>query len=153
MIELRRYPAHLRNLETVFTLAYDHSRHTYLLMRREGDHGGPQIVDDETARVIIEQIQKGKLSGTMPSDSNRFPQKSLLNPREAMVLQAVAEGLTNRAIGLRLEISENTVKRHLQSIFAKLDVTSRTQAAMLAVSRGWISSDRALMSEQSRAFQ
>ncbi len=67
-----------------------------------------------------------------------------------MVLQAVAEGLTNQGIALRLHITENTTKRHLQSIFAKLGVASRTQAAMLALSQGWISPLDGAISEQAR---
>jgi DNA-binding NarL/FixJ family response regulator len=52
--------------------------------------------------------------------------------REVQVLAQVSEGKTNQAIGLLLAISEKTVEKHLESIFRKLDVTSRTEAAVWA---------------------
>jgi DNA-binding NarL/FixJ family response regulator len=55
-----------------------------------------------------------------------------LSPREREVLSLVAEGLPNKLIALRLEISEKTVKAHLTRIFAALGVTDRTQAALRA---------------------
>lgn len=58
----------------------------------------------------------------------------VLTAREREVLELLAEGLTNKAIGQRLVISENTVKRHLKSIFAKLDVGTRAAAAARAAS-------------------
>jgi DNA-binding NarL/FixJ family response regulator len=55
-----------------------------------------------------------------------------LSPREREVLALVAEGLPNKLIARRLEISERTVKAHLTSVFAQLGVTDRTQAALWA---------------------
>jgi DNA-binding NarL/FixJ family response regulator len=55
---------------------------------------------------------------------------SELTPRERDVLALVSEGLANKLIARRLDISEKTVKAHLTSIFATLGVTDRTQAAL-----------------------
>jgi DNA-binding NarL/FixJ family response regulator len=55
-----------------------------------------------------------------------------LSHRETEVLMLVAEGLPNKLIASRLEISEKTVKAHLTSVFAQLGVTDRTQAALWA---------------------
>jgi DNA-binding NarL/FixJ family response regulator len=55
-----------------------------------------------------------------------------LSAREREVLSLVAEGLPNKLIARRLEISEKTVKAHLTSVFAQLGVTDRTQAALWA---------------------
>jgi DNA-binding NarL/FixJ family response regulator len=57
---------------------------------------------------------------------------SELSPRELEVLALVAEGLPNKLIARRLEISEKTVKAHLTSVFAELGVADRTQAALWA---------------------
>ena len=59
-----------------------------------------------------------------------------LSQREREVLDALVEGLPNKLIARRLEISEKTVKSHLTRIFRVLDVTDRTQAALWAERHG-----------------
>ncbi len=59
-----------------------------------------------------------------------------LTPRELMVLQQLVAGKSNREIGLALGITEGTVKVHVNSILAKLDVSDRTQAVTEALRRG-----------------
>jgi DNA-binding NarL/FixJ family response regulator len=61
-----------------------------------------------------------------------------LTEREREVLQLVAEGLANKQIALSLSISEHTVKFHLSSLYAKLGVTSRTEAVRTGARRGWV---------------
>jgi DNA-binding NarL/FixJ family response regulator len=56
-----------------------------------------------------------------------------LTDRELEVLQLAADGLTNRQIGRRLEISENTVKNHIRNILEKLHLHSRMEAVLYAV--------------------
>ena len=55
-----------------------------------------------------------------------------LSAREAEVLRLVTEGLANKQIARRLGIAERTVKAHLTSIFNRIGVTDRTQAALWA---------------------
>lgn len=62
----------------------------------------------------------------------------LLTPREAEVLRLLAEGLANKAIAQRLDISEHTVKFHVNAILRKLDAQSRTEAVIEATRRGLI---------------
>ena len=62
-----------------------------------------------------------------------------LTPREIVVLRLLATGSSNREIASRLKISENTAANHVRSILLKTGAANRTQAATLAVSRGWIS--------------
>jgi DNA-binding CsgD family transcriptional regulator len=59
-----------------------------------------------------------------------------LTPREAEVLRLVAAGRTNRDIAVELVISEHTVSRHLQNMFAKLGVSSRSAATAFAFEHG-----------------
>ncbi|MGL4649973.1 MAG: response regulator [Caldilineaceae bacterium] len=61
-----------------------------------------------------------------------------LSDRERAVLVLAAAGLTNRAIGLQLSISERTVQGHLANIFGKLQATSRTEAVTRALHLGLI---------------
>lgn len=56
-----------------------------------------------------------------------------LTKREIQVLKLVAEGMFNRDIAERLEISERTVKNHIANIFKKIQVSDRTQAAVFAI--------------------
>ena len=60
-----------------------------------------------------------------------------LSAREAEVLELLVEGLPNKLIARRLEISEKTVKTHLTAIFRTLGVTDRTQAALWAERSGF----------------
>lgn len=66
----------------------------------------------------------------------RRPAQEPLTARETDVLDAVADGLTNAEIGRRLVIAEATVKTHLLRLFAKLDVSDRTRAVVVAMERG-----------------
>jgi len=60
---------------------------------------------------------------------------SALTARETGVLELLGQGLSNRDIGDRLHIAEKTVKHHMTSILQKLQVRSRTEAALIAAQR------------------
>lgn len=61
-----------------------------------------------------------------------------LTDREVAILKLVAEGHPNKQVAWRLQLSTDTVKAHLKNIFAKLDVSDRTQAVIIAARRGYI---------------
>ena len=61
-----------------------------------------------------------------------------LSDRELEVLERLADGLSNKLIAHRLNISEHTVKTHVASIFAKLGAASRTEAVSQAIRRGLV---------------
>lgn len=65
--------------------------------------------------------------------------ESTLTKREAEVLKLMAEGMSNKAIGEHLFISEKTVKNHVSSILQKMEVDDRTQAVIAAIKYGWVS--------------
>jgi len=60
---------------------------------------------------------------------------TLLTPRETQILDAIADGLTNKAIARRLGISLHTVKFHVESVFRKLGASTRTEAVARATER------------------
>ena len=64
---------------------------------------------------------------------NKEKDENALTKREVQVLKLLAEGMYNREIGEKLFISEKTVKNHVSSIFKKIGVTDRTQAAVYAI--------------------
>jgi two-component system NarL family response regulator len=84
-------------------------------------HAGRRLIDPQLAARLMDRI-------TRPS----------LTTRETSVLGLVARGMTNREIGTALSMGEETVKAHLKHVFSKLEVTDRTEAALVAVQRGLI---------------
>ena len=64
-----------------------------------------------------------------------------LTPREQEVLGCMAAGMSNVKIGVHLFITEGTVKRHVDNILVKLEVTNRTTAAVVALKRGLLQMD------------
>ena len=87
---------------------------------------GRSILDpDATARVL--RMLRGGTSGEHGPDLN------VLSAQERRVLALVAEGMTNKQAGLQLGLSENTVKNYLVSVFEKLQVKRRAQAAAIYV--------------------
>jgi DNA-binding NarL/FixJ family response regulator len=61
-----------------------------------------------------------------------------LSPREAEILDHIAQGMANKEVAFALSISEQTVKNHMSSVLRKLAVNDRTQAVVYAVRQGWI---------------
>jgi DNA-binding NarL/FixJ family response regulator len=55
-----------------------------------------------------------------------------LTPREREVIIRLAQGMTNRQIGMKLEVSPRTIEKHVERILAKLGAANRTAAALLA---------------------
>lgn len=70
--------------------------------------------------------------------ANETPDSWPLTARELEILRLVANGWTNRRIAHELVISERTVKFHLGNVYRKLGVSSRTEAALVAIRWGWI---------------
>ena len=62
--------------------------------------------------------------------------RTLLSDRELQVVRLLAEGMSNKEISLRLELSDKTVKNHISHILAKLHLTARTQIAVHALRAG-----------------
>jgi two-component system response regulator DegU len=65
-----------------------------------------------------------------------------LTDRELQILALVAEGCSNRLIGLELGISEQTVKNHLAKVLQRLNVPDRTAAVVLSLRNGWLDLQR-----------
>lgn len=100
---------------------------------------GESPLDPSIARRVVLRMAGG--AGSQPPGGEEAPPIEALTPREQEVLQLLAQGLNNRAIAEALFVSDRTVQAHLTSIFAKMGVTSRLEAVMTAIRRGWLTLD------------
>ena len=96
---------------------------------------------DELCRAIraaaAGQVQLSPAAAARLMREVRAPQSlEPLTDRETEVLRLLAEGKSNKEIAASLSISDNTVKTHVGNVFTKLDVQSRTQAALYAAQVG-----------------
>ena len=82
-------------------------------------------------------IATGEADAARPIPDDDLPQEAL-TPREVQVLELLAEGLPNKAIAARLDISDQTVKFHVSAICGKLGAANRTDAVRRGVRRGLI---------------
>jgi DNA-binding NarL/FixJ family response regulator len=95
----------------------------------KGTVAGKSYVDPAVAGKLLGQVADRQTQpATLITDK--------LTERELDVLRLLARGLTNADIATRLHLSEGTVRNHVSAIFAKLDVSDRTQAAVIAIQHG-----------------
>ncbi|HSR28981.1 MAG TPA: response regulator transcription factor, partial [Anaerolineae bacterium] len=90
-------------------------------------HRGESSLHPTIARKLLRELSPLQ---------DRSPADDILTDREVEVLQLVAQGQTNRQIAEQLSISEATVRTHMSKILAKLNLHSRTQAALYALREG-----------------
>lgn len=83
---------------------------------------GEPYIQPRMAETLLMEMNNPKADSDKPEND--------LSSRESEVLELIAEGLNNKEIGEQLSISEKTVKNHVSSIFRKLDIYDRTQAAI-----------------------
>jgi DNA-binding NarL/FixJ family response regulator len=93
-------------------------------------HRGLVLLDAEIAGELIHSVRAAS-----PLRQDAVEE---LTPREIEVLRMMAEGLANKEIAVRLNISDHTVKFHISSILGKLGVSSRTEAVTQGIRMGLI---------------
>ena len=111
----------------------------------------------DAARIALERGAQGFISKTETPDRMlsiiaaqlscntgsveqcKPPEQIRLTPRQCEVLDLLCQGLSNKMIGRRLNLSENTVRGHVQAMLAVLQVSSRSEAAFVARRMGLIS--------------
>lgn len=107
------------------------------------------LVKEEAPETIVDAV-RGVAQGEQGWVSRRIAaqmvswvrgdeaERSQLTPREIDVLRLVVDGNTNQSIATTLGISEKTVEKYMDAIFTKLNVSSRVEAAVLAVRIGLV---------------
>lgn len=91
-------------------------------------HEGDAVLSPELAAAVFRRISRRSVSTSAPVD--------VLSGREHDVLRLLALGRANKEIARELELSVRTVEAHLRSIYAKLQVGSRTEAVIAAIKKG-----------------
>jgi len=99
------------------------------------------VYDVNEGKSTLDPAITQKLMSQIADHSSNQPEYESLTDRELEVLTFVAKGLTNKAIGLNLGISDRTVQGHLAKTYGKLGTNSRTEAVMKAVSLGLITAE------------
>jgi DNA-binding NarL/FixJ family response regulator len=87
---------------------------------------GEVHLDSEVARRLTQDLRTGPAG------------PALLTPRERQILALLGEGRSNREIANILVISERTARTHVSSVLSKLNLSSRTQAALMAIREGMV---------------
>jgi DNA-binding NarL/FixJ family response regulator len=144
----RQIRAHHPNVKVIVLTTYDDDAWVFDAIRA-GAHGyllkdtpradviravretveGKSFVDPAVAGKLLNQV-----AGQQTQPTSLITDK--LTGREIDVLRLLAQGLSNADIAAQLYLSEGTVRNHVSAILAKLDVTDRTQAAILALRHG-----------------
>ncbi|WCB92185.1 Transcriptional regulatory protein LiaR [Baekduia alba] len=94
-------------------------------------HDGDALLDPGVAARLVAAVADGHTA------RDAAPAPPALTPRERDVLGLICQGYANKRIASELGLSEKTVKAHVGRVLAKLDVSDRTQAALLATRNGW----------------
>jgi len=94
-----------------------------------GTVGGKSFVDPMVAGKLMDQVASEQI---LPSAAIT----DRLSDREVAVLRLLARGLSNPEIASQLHLSEGTVRNHVSAIFSKLEVSDRTQVAIIAIRHG-----------------
>lgn len=114
-------------------------------MIAEGAYGA--LTKDSEPEMLVRtlrQVGQGRTVLPVPLDGEEAQQHEtagpekplrLLTERERQIMGLVSEGLSNKEIGRRLNVSDGTIKVHLHHIFQKLDIANRTVLAALAISQ------------------
>jgi len=94
-------------------------------------HRGEALIDPGLASKVLDEFRR--LSQMTVEEGV----VESLTPGELDVLRLVAQGADNKTIGEQISLSESTVANRLSTIYQKLHVNNRTQAALVALRRGW----------------
>jgi NarL family two-component system response regulator YdfI len=97
---------------------------------------GDTLLQSDTLNRLLPKIETSPMLPTQSSKQDEIRSRTVLSQRELEILKLVATGARNKEIAAQLNISQSTVKAHLDSVFNKLGVDSRTAAVSIASQYG-----------------
>jgi two-component system, NarL family, response regulator LiaR len=107
----------------------------YLLKNAQPQELARAVRAAHSGEALLDPVVAARLVEALAGDEEPLDR---LTPREREVLELIGRGFSNKRIARELEVSEKTVKAHVGHVFAKLGVTDRTQAAVVAVRAGLV---------------
>lgn len=107
----------------------------YLLKNAEPQDVARAVRAAHAGEALLDPVVAARLVETLAAEDGQEP-LDRLTPREREVLVLIGRGFSNKRIANELDLSEKTVKTHVGHVLAKLGVTDRTQAAVVAVRAG-----------------
>ena len=107
--------------------------HGYLLKEIDGRGLVQAIFDVAAGKSILDPAVTARVMKLLKTSSNQPNLLDSLSPQERRVLALIAEGKTNKEVGMEMTLSEKTVKNYLANVFDKLNITRRSQAAAIYV--------------------
>ncbi|MGH7944557.1 MAG: response regulator [Opitutaceae bacterium] len=105
--------------------------HGYLLKEIDGRGLVNAVRDVAAGKSILDPAITARVLQLFKSAGSGRDALAVLSPQEKRVLALIAEGHTNKEAGVKLELSEKTVRNYLSTIFEKLHVTRRAEAAVI----------------------
>jgi len=105
--------------------------HGYLLKEIDGRGLVQAIFDVAAGKSILDPAVTARVMKLLKTSSNQPNLLDSLSPQERRVLALIAEGKTNKEVGMEMTLSEKTVKNYLANVFDKLNITRRSHAAAL----------------------
>ncbi len=133
----RRIRRELPQVRVLVLTAYDDPVYVAALLDAGADGFILKTANRQELLAALRDVAAGQRSFP-PMPQRSAPEGCPLTEREHEILQQAARGLTNKQIGAALFISDRTVQGHLQNIYHKLGVVTRTEAVTTALTRGWI---------------
>jgi NarL family two-component system response regulator LiaR len=109
----------------------------YLLKNAEPTELARAVRAAHAGEAVLDPVVAARLVQTLAADGEQDP-IDRLTPREREVLVLIGRGFPNKRIARELDLAEKTVKTHVGHVLAKLGVTDRTQAAVVAVRAGLV---------------
>ncbi len=107
----------------------------YLLKDMEPDELVDKIHQAVSGQMVVDKRLVEVMASVLRDDSEQEDQLSSLTARECDIVWLIADGLSNKMIARKLDITEGTVKVHVKHLLKKLGVRSRVEAAVLMINQ------------------